>query len=111
MILPLLGGLVLFLVITILVSLGGFLFKLKVIKLGELSKYNKSQIITELGDPNNIINEGENQVLVWIKSSGNYLLKIEYTNQGDFVRINQQLDQTKNGPKGFIYSFILKFIK
>ena len=111
MILPLLGGLVLFLVITILVSLCGFLFKLKVIKLGELSKYNKSQIITELGDPNNIINEGENQVLVWIKSSGNYLLKIEYTNQGDFVRINQQLDQTKNGPKGFIYSFILKFIK
>ncbi|MAZ38421.1 MAG: hypothetical protein CL842_13315 [Crocinitomicaceae bacterium] len=110
-ILPGLGGLVLFLVITLLGSLGGFLFKLKVIKSGDLSKYNKSQIITELGDPVNIINEEENQVLVWLKSSGTYMLKIEYTNQGDFVKINQQLDQTKNGLKGFLYNLILKFIK
>jgi len=108
---PLLGGLLMFVVITILISLGGFLFKLKVIKLGDLSKHNKSQIITELGEPNNIISEGENQVIVWYKSSGNYVLKIEYTNEGNFVRINQQLDQTKNGTKGLIYGLVLRFIK
>ena len=88
-----------------------FKFKLKILKLGDLSRFDKSSIITELGEPTNTINEGENLVLIWLKSHGNYLLKIEYTNTGEFVRINQQLDQTKDGAKGFIYGLIGKFFK
>ena len=100
-VLPLLGGLILYILITILVSLGGFKFKLRVLKLGELNQYNKTNNILTLED--------NNSVLVWLKSSGNYLLKIEFDSKGDFVRINQQLDQTTSGVKGLIYGFILKF--
>ena len=109
-VLPLLGGFILYILITILVSLGGFKFKLRVLKLGELNQYNKTQIISKLGQPNNILPIEDNKsVLVWLKSSGNYLLKIEFDSKGDFVRIHQQLDQTTSGVKGLIYGFILKF--
>ena len=107
---PLFGGLIFYVLMTILISLGGFMFKLKVLKLGDFSQYNKTQILLKLGQPNNTLNiENDNSQLIWLKSSGNYLLKIDFDSKGDFLRISQQIDQTTSGVKGFIYGLILKY--
>lgn len=109
-ILPIILGIVMYFFITVFISLGAFIFKIKVIKTGDLSRFNNYEIVNELGNPSNIINEGNNIIYVYLKSFGNYLLKIEYNEEGQFLRINQQLDQTTSGPKGLLYKLILKII-
>ena len=107
---PTILGLLGFVAMTIVFAIGAFTFRLKISKLNDLSKFDRFSIIKELGEPFNTINEGDNIILVWMKSSGNYMLKIEYTSKGEFVRINQQLDQTKSGAKGIIFGLIEKII-
>jgi hypothetical protein len=108
---PMILGLLGYLALTIVMSLPGFLFRIKVEKFGAFEGKNKNAFLSAFGQPM-AINNLENNIeqLVWMKASGNYMLKLNFNPEGNFLSIATQLDQTKNGVKGFIYGIVAKFI-
>jgi hypothetical protein len=100
-----------YLALTIVMSLPGFLFRIKVEKFGTFEGKNKNGFLSAFCQPT-AINNLENNIeqLVWMKAYGNYLLKLNFNPEGNFLSIDTQLDQIKNGLKGIIYSIVAKFI-
>ena len=107
---PMILGLFFFIALTIVISIPAFLFRLKVQKFGAFEGKNKNAFLSAFGQPMAINNFNNIEQLVWMKASGNYMLKLNFNPEGNFLSIATQLDQTKNGVKGIIYGIVAKFI-
>ncbi|MCF8321667.1 MAG: hypothetical protein K9I26_00810 [Flavobacterium sp.] len=104
-------GLFFYIALTIVISIPAFLFSLKVEKFGAFEGKTKNDFLSTFGNPMSILNPTNDiQVLVWLKASGNYMLKLKFNPEGNFIRVHKQLDQTKTGVKDILYGLIMKFI-
>ena len=105
-------GLFFYIAMTIVISIPAFLFRLKVEKFGAFEGKTKNDFLSALGNPMSVLNPTNDiQILVWLKASGNYVLKLKFNPEGNFIGTDTQLDQTKTGIKGILYGLVMKFIK